>query len=80
MVYSSGSKMSRYQSSIINRPTCGGSAKKGGLAPTTTLPAAVNLAHVRARIQSTVRDLICMPVRTIQTQNYGYRATHTGRM
>ncbi len=80
MVYSSGSKMSRHQSSIINRPTCGGSAKKGGLAPMTTLSAAVNLKHVRARIQTTIRDLICMPVKTIQTQQYGYRATRTGRM
>ncbi len=80
MVLSNASKMARHQGSIINRPTCGGSAKKGGLAPMTTLSAAVNLAHVRARIQTTVRDLICMPVRTIQTQQYGYRATRTGRM
>jgi hypothetical protein len=80
MVYSSGSKMSRYQNSIINRPTCGGTAKKGGLAPMTTLSAAVNLKHVRARIQTTVRDQVCMPVRTIQTQQYGYHATRTGRM
>jgi hypothetical protein len=80
MVLSNAAKSARHQASIINRPTCGGSAKKGGIASRTTLPAAVNLAHVRARIQMTVRDLICMPVRTIQTQQYGYRATHTGRM
>ena len=80
MVLSNASKMARHQSAIINRPTCGGSAKKGGIASRTTLPAAVNLAHVRARIQMSVRDLVCMPVRTIQTQQYGYRATRTGRM
>jgi hypothetical protein len=27
-------KAARNQASIINRPTCGGSSKKGGLAPT----------------------------------------------
>ena len=79
MVLSNASKMARHQGSIINRPTCGGTAKKGGIAPLTTLAAAVNLKHVRARIQSTMNN-VCMPVRTIQTQQYGYRATRTGRM
>ncbi len=80
MVLSNASKMARHQTAIINRPTCGGTAKKGGLAPMTTLSAAVNLPHVRARIQMSVRDQVCMPVKTIQTQQYGYRATRTGRM
>jgi len=80
MVLSNSAKSARHQTSIINRPTCGGTSKKGGLAPMTTLSAAVNLKHVRARIQTTVRDQVCMPVRTIQTQQYGYRATHSGRM
>lgn len=80
MVLSNASKMARHQSAIINRPTCGGTAKKGGLAPLTTLAAAVNLPHVRARIQTSLRDQVCMPVKTIQTQQYGYRATRTGRM
>ena len=34
MVYYSGSKMARNAASITNRPTCGGSAKKGGLSKT----------------------------------------------
>ena len=34
MVYMSGSRMARNTASIVNRPNCGGSAKKGGLAPT----------------------------------------------
>ncbi len=80
MVLSNASKMARHQSAIINRPTCGGTAKKGGLGPLTNMAAAVNLKHVRARIQTSVRDLICMPVKTIQTQQYGYHATRTGRM
>ena len=33
MVYMSGSRASRNQASIVNRPTCGGTAKKSGLAP-----------------------------------------------
>ena len=33
MVLSNGPKVVRNISSLINRPTCGGSAKKGGLAP-----------------------------------------------
>lgn len=28
------SKAARNQASLVNRPTCGGTAKKGGLAPT----------------------------------------------
>jgi len=34
MVLSNGPKVVRNQASLINRPTCGGTAKKGGLAPT----------------------------------------------
>ncbi len=33
MVLSNASKMARNAASIINRPNCGGSSKKGGLAP-----------------------------------------------
>jgi hypothetical protein len=31
------SKMARNQASLVNRPTCGGTSKKGGLAPTVGL-------------------------------------------
>ena len=34
MVYYSGSRMARNAASITNRPTCGGTAKKGGLSKT----------------------------------------------
>ena len=34
MVLSNGPKVVRNISSLINRPNCGGSSKKGGLAPT----------------------------------------------
>ena len=80
MVLSNSAKAARHQSAIINRPTCGGSAKKGGLAPRTNLPASMLLKHILVRIQTTVRNELCIPSITVQTQNYGYRAIHTGRM
>lgn len=80
MVLSNAAKAARHQASLINRPTCGGSAKKGGIAPKTNMAAAVNLRHVRARVSETMYNVICMPSRTIQTQKYGYSATHGGNM
>jgi hypothetical protein len=77
MVYMSGSRASRNQASIVNRTnTCGGS-KKAGLAPRVGwyLSSNVNLIGAPQTI-----PLLCIPNRTIQTQQYGYRATHTGRM
>ena len=73
----SGSRASRNQASIVNRTnTCGGS-KKAGLAPRVGwyLSSNVNLIGAPQTI-----PLLCIPNRTIQTQQYGYRATHTGRM
>jgi hypothetical protein len=80
MVLSGSAKAARHQASLINRPTCGGTAKKGGLAPRTNLPASMLLKHILVRIQTTVRNELCIPSITTQTQQYGYRATHTGRM
>jgi hypothetical protein len=37
MVLMNSSKMARNQASLVNRPTCGGTSKKGGLAPTVGL-------------------------------------------
>ena len=34
MVLMNSSKAARHQASLVNRPTCGGTAKKGGLVPT----------------------------------------------
>jgi hypothetical protein len=79
MVLSGASKMARNQAKIINRQTCGGNAK-GGLAPRTNLPVSMRLKHILVRIQTTVRNQLCIPSITNQTQKYGYRATHTGRM
>lgn len=76
MVYMSGSRNARNQASIVNRPTCGG-PKKAGTAPRVGwyLSSNVNLIGAPQTI-----PLICIPNRTIQTQSYGYRATHGGNM
>jgi hypothetical protein len=73
----SGSKMSRNAASIVNRPTCGGN-KKGGLAPTIGFYLSSNPNLIGA--SNTQYGLTCRPNLTIQTQSYGYRATHGGNM
>ena len=78
MVYMGGSKMSRNAASIVNRPNCGGSSKKGGLAPSVGWFMTSNPNMIGAT--NTQFGLLCIPNRTIQTQQYGYRATRTGRM
>ena len=78
MVYMSGSRSARNQSSIVNRTnTCGGE-KKGGLAPSVGwyLPSNPNLIGAT----NTQFGLRCIPNMTIQTQSYGYRATIGGNM
>lgn len=72
------SKSARHQQSIINRPTCGGGSGKAGLAPRIGWQSQSN--PLMRRGINTQFGLICTPSTTIQTQNYGYRATHTGRM
>ena len=79
MVYMSGSRSARNSASICNRTnTCGGGAKKGGLAPSIGwyLSSKPNLIGAT----NTQYGLICIPNRTIQTQSYGYRATIGGNM
>jgi hypothetical protein len=72
----SGSRNARNQASITNRPTCGG-PKKAGTAPRVGWFLTSNTMLVGAP-QSVPR--FCIPNRTIQTQSYGYRATHGGNM
>ncbi len=74
----SGSKASRNAASIVNRTnTCGGN-KKGGLAPSVGWYLSSNPNLIGAT--NTQFGLMCIPNRTIQTQSYGYRATHGGNM
>jgi hypothetical protein len=72
----SGSRMSRNQASIVNRPTCGG-PKKAGTAPRVGWYLTNNVNLIGAP-QSVPR--FCIPNRTVQTQKTGYRATIGGNM
>jgi hypothetical protein len=76
MVLMNSAKAARNAASLINRPTCGGS-KKAGTAPRVGwyLSSNVNLVGAPQSV-----PLFCIPNRTIQTQSYGYRATHGGNM
>jgi hypothetical protein len=77
MVYMSGSKSARNQSSIVNRTnTCGG-MKKAGLAPRVGWYMQSNPMLVGA--PQTI-PLFCVANRTVQTQKTGYRATIGGNM
>jgi len=77
MVLMNASKAARNQASIVNRPTCGGTAKKGGTAPRVGWFLSSNPMLIGAP-QSV--SPICMPNFTVQTQKYGYKATHGGNM
>ena len=74
----SGSKAARNQTSIINRPNVCGGNKKSGLTPRIGWQMSSNPNMIGAC--NTQFGLMCIPNHTIQTQQYGYRATHTGRM
>ena len=76
MVYMSGSKAARNQSSIVNRPTCGGN-KKAGIVSRQGFFMQSNVSLRRAP-QSL--PLVCIPNYTVQTQKYGYKATIGGNM
>jgi hypothetical protein len=76
-VLMSAGKAARNQNSIVNRTnTCGGN-KKAGLAPRVGWYLSSNVNLIRAP-QTIPR--FCIPNTTIQTQSYGYRATHGGNM
>ena len=73
----SGGKAARNQASIVNRTnTCGGQ-KKGGLAPRVGF---FMQSNPSLRGASQRLPLVCVPNRTVQTQSYGYSATHGGNM
>ena len=77
MVYMSGSKAARNQSSIVNRTNICGGMKKAGLAPRVGWYLSSNTMLVGAP-QTIPR--FCIPNRTVQTQKTGYRATIGGNM
>jgi hypothetical protein len=71
------SKSARNAASICNRTNVCGGMKKAGLAPRIGFFMQSN-PTLRGAPQSV--PLICVPNRTIQTQKYGYHATHGGNM
>ena len=77
MVYMSGSRASRNQSSIVNRTNVCGGNKKAGTAPRVGWFLSSNPMLMGAP-QSV--PLFCIPNRTVQTQKTGYRATIGGNM
>ena len=85
MVLMNAGRNARNAASITNRPTCGGGAKKAGLAPRVGWYLTSNVSLMRAP-QTTPQFSLCVstpswPIsKTIQTQSYGYHATHGGNM
>ena len=73
----SASKSARNQASIVNRTNVCGGPKKAGTAPRTGWFMSSNTKLIRAP-QSV--PIFCILNTTVQTQSYGYRATHSGRM
>ncbi len=75
MVYMSGGRMARNQASIIVRTNVCGGPKKAGLAPRVGWFLSSQPFLLRAPQNV---PLVCVPNFTIQTQQYGYRATLGG--
>jgi hypothetical protein len=77
MVYMSGSRSARNQASIVNRTNVGGGNKKAGIAPRIGFFMQSNPTLRRAPQRL---PLVTIIYRIIQTQKYGYSATHGGNM
>ncbi len=73
----SAGKAARNQASIVNRTNVCGGMKKAGIAPRIGWYLSSNVNLIRA---PQTLPLVCIPNRTIQTQSYGYHATHGGNM
>jgi hypothetical protein len=77
MVYMSGSRNARYSSSICNRTNVCGGPKKSGTGPTVGWWLTSN-PGIRGAPKSL--PLSCIANTSVQTQKYGYSATHGGNM
>ena len=78
MVLMNSARSARNAASIVNRTNVCGGNKKGGLAPSVGWYLSSNPNLIGAT--NTQFGLTCRPNFTIQTQSYGYRATHGGNM
>ncbi len=77
MVLVNAGKMARNAASIVNRTNVCGGNKKAGIAPRVGWYLSSN-PNLFGAPQTIPR--FCIPNRTIQTQKYGYSATHGGNM
>ena len=77
MVLMNAAKAARNTASLINRTNICGGPKKAGIAPRIGFFMQSNVSLRRAP-QGV--PLVCVPNFTIQTQKYGYHATHGGNM
>jgi hypothetical protein len=77
MVLMSAGRSARHQASIVARTNVCGGPKKAGTAPRTGWFMQCNPTLRRAPQRV---PLICVPNTTVQTQRYGYSATHGGNM
>ncbi len=77
MVLMNSSKSARNAASICNRQNVCGGPKKAGIAPRVGWYLSSNVNLVRA---PQTLPKFCIPNTTIQTQKYGYHATHGGNM
>jgi hypothetical protein len=77
MVLMSAGKSARHQASIVTRTNVCGGPKKAGTAPRTGWFMQSNPTLKRAPQRV---PMFCMISTTIQTQKYGYSATHGGNM
>jgi len=71
------SRSARNAASIVNRTNVCGGNKKAGTAPRVGWFMSSQPFLLRAPQNN---PTICVPNYTIQTQSYGYRATHGGNM
>lgn len=79
MVLSNAAKAARKQASLVNRQNVCGGVKKAGLAPSVGwfMTGDVNL---RRSVQCAPKTCNPLTMTMHPTQQYGYRATHSGRM
>jgi len=71
----SGGKAARHAGSLVNKPNCGGTSKKAGLAP--NIGWNMSSMPILTRAPQTL-PLCCFVERVNQVQRTGYRATIGG--
>jgi len=80
MVLSNAPRVVTNIASLINRHNCGGGAKKAGLSRGIGPINQFNPNNIGGVNTLFGKNSLCIPSMTIQTQNYGYRATLSNGM